>query len=296
MRRELSVLTLLTACSGQPDDTGDGVEADTAESAIDEVASTDRVGTYAYAFPESPSTVIFLGDSITAGAGAQNDDESYAELLVNNTSTWPDWDGRDLATRYPGIDVVDVSEGGAQTGTVLNSQIEDFEAAVTLPFEGEALVIITAGGNDLYSVLRNPSGVEERVEKTVNNWREIAEYFLDDERFPDGSTVLMANVYEPTDAVGQYSGCFYGLKSHRCCPICTTPTRNCAAWPSRWASAHSICAGPFWDMASITTTPQPPTTTKRTPPSGWPTTASTPTRGVTTRFEPCFGGRLLGNR
>ena len=77
--------------------------------------------------------------------------------------------------------------------------------------EGEALVIITAGGNDLYSVLRNPSGVEERVEKTVNNWREIAEYFLDDERFPDGSTVLMTNVYEPTDAVGQVDGCFYGL-------------------------------------------------------------------------------------
>ena len=211
MRRVLSVLTLLTACSGQTDDTGDGVESDTAESAIDDEASTDRVGTYAYAFPESPSTVIFLGDSITAGAGAQNDDESYAELLVNNTSTWPDWDGRDLATRYPGIDVVDVSDGGAWTGTVLNSQIEDFEAAVTLPFEGEALVIITAGGNDLYSVLRNPSGVEERVENTVSNWREMAEYFLDDERFPDGSTVLMANVYEPTDAVGQYSGCFYGL-------------------------------------------------------------------------------------
>ena len=136
MRRVLSVLTLLTACSGQTDDTGDGVEADAdnTESAIDDEASTDRVGTYAYAFPESPSTVIFLGDSITAGAGAQNDDESYAELLMNNTSTWPDWDGRDLATRYPGIDVVDVSDGGAWTGTVLNDQLERFEAVKFLSY------------------------------------------------------------------------------------------------------------------------------------------------------------------
>ena len=211
MCRLLLVLSLLTACSDDTDDPSDGVDTGTAEPAINEAASPDRVGTYAHTLPESPSTVIFVGDSITAGAGAQSDDESYARLLVDNTSTWPDWEGIDLATRYPGMDVVDISQGGAWTGTVLNDQIDRFEEQVTLPLEGEALVIITAGGNDLYSVLRNPSGVEERVEKTVSNWREIADYFLDDQRFPDGSRVLMANVYEPTDAVGQYSSCFYGL-------------------------------------------------------------------------------------
>ena len=85
------------------------------------------------------------------------------------------------------------------------------EEQLVLPFDGEVLVVMTAGGNDLQSVLMNPSGVEERLEKTVDNWRKIAEYFLDKERFPDGSTVLMANVYEPTDAVGQVGNCFYGL-------------------------------------------------------------------------------------
>jgi len=201
----LLVLSMLTACSGDADDTS------TADPAIDEAPSSDRVGTYAHALPESPSTVIFLGDSITAGAGASSSDEGYARLLVDNTSTWSDWDGIDLATRYPGIDVVDVSQRGAWTGTVLNDQLDRFEDQVMLPLEGEALVVITAGGNDLQSVLMNPSSVEERVEKTVNNWREMAEYFLDDQRFPDGSTVLMANVYEPTDAEGQVGGCFYGL-------------------------------------------------------------------------------------
>ena len=202
MRRVLLILSPMTACSG---------DIDVFEAAIDEDSSPDRVGTYAHTLPESPGTVIFLGDSITAGAGAPSDEEGYARLLVDSTSAWPDWDGLDLATRYPGIDVVDVSQGGAWTGTVLNDQIDRFEDQVTLPFEGEALVVITVGGNDLQSVLLNPMSVEERVEKTVGNWRETAQYFLDDQRFPDGATVLMANVYEPTDAEGQVGTCFLGL-------------------------------------------------------------------------------------
>ena len=209
MRSTILVSALLFACGGDKEDTSD--DADSFRPAIDEANSPDRVGTYAHTLPDSPSTVIFLGDSITAGAGAQNADKKYASLLVNNTDDWPEWDGIDLATRYPGIEVVDVSQGGSWTGTVLNEQIGRFEDQLTLPFEGEALVVITVGGNDLQSVLLNPSGVDERIEKTVGNWREMAEYFLDAQRFPDGSTVLMANVYEPTDAVGQVGNCFYGL-------------------------------------------------------------------------------------
>ena len=72
-------------------------------------------------------------------------------------------------------------------------------------------MIMTVGGNDLQSVFLNPSIVEERLEKTVRNWRRISEYFLDEQRFPDVATVLFANVYEPTDAVGQAGDCFYGL-------------------------------------------------------------------------------------
>lgn len=198
---------LLLACRGAIKDSS----VDALQPAIDETTGTDRVGTYAHTLPLSPETVIFLGDSITAGAGAWSEDEDYASLLVNNTNAWPDWNGIDLATRHPGIDVVDVSSSGAWTGTVINTQFDRLEDQLTLPLEGEALVIITVGGNDLQSVLLNPAGVEERLENTVNNWGKIAGYFLDEQRFPDGSTVLMANVYEPTDAVGQVDDCFYGL-------------------------------------------------------------------------------------
>lgn len=206
MRSMMLLFALLSACSGS------GVE-DSAifKPEISETPIGDRIGTYAHTLPKSPKTVIFLGDSITAGAGSPGVDEDYVKLLVNNTSTWPDWNGKDLSSRYPGIEVVDVSESGSWTGTVLNEQIPRFEEEVTLPFEGEVLVVLTVGGNDLQSVLLNPSIVEERLEKTVDNWRKIAEYFLDEQRFPNGSTVLMANVYEPTDAVGQAENCFYGF-------------------------------------------------------------------------------------
>ena len=206
MRSMILLPALLSACHGETDAT-----SQIFRPAIAEASNPERVGTYAHRLPNSPQTVIFLGDSITAGAGAWSDDEDYASLLVNNTNAWPDWDGIDLATRYPGISVVDVSKGGSWTGTVLNNQIDRLEEQVALPFAGEVLVIITVGGNDLQSVLLNPSGVQARIEKTVDNWRKIAEYFVDEQRFPDGSTLLMANVYEPTDAVGQVDNCFYGL-------------------------------------------------------------------------------------
>ena len=207
MRSMILMSTLLLSCRVDTKDTS----ANSFQPAIDETSSPDHVGTYAHTLPNSPNTVIFLGDSITAGSGSPGDDEDYVRLLVNNTTTWPDWDGKDLATRYPGIEVVDVSKSGSWTGTVLNDQIERLEEQVVYPFGGEALVVITVGGNDLQSVLLNPSTVEDRLEKTVDNWKQIAEYFLDEQRFPDGSTVLMANVYEPTDAVGQAGSCFYGF-------------------------------------------------------------------------------------
>ena len=150
---------LLIACRGEAKDTG----KDSFRPAINEASNRDRVGTYAHTLPIFPETVIFLGDSITAGAGAGNDDEDYASLLVNNSNTWPDWDGIDLATRYPDIDVVDVSNGGAWTGTVLNDQIDRLEEQVSLPLAGETLVV-NVGGNDLQSVLLNPSEVEQRLE------------------------------------------------------------------------------------------------------------------------------------
>ena len=211
MRSPALVSVLLLGCADPKEDPHGGADSAAFVPALAEASGTDRVGSYAHTLPDAPRTVIFLGDSITAGAGAPGTEEDYARLLVHNAPTWPDWEGRDLASRYPGIGVVDVSEGGAWTGTVLGDQLDRFEEQVSLPLEGEALVIMTVGGNDLQSVLLDPGAVDERVDKTVDNWAEIAAYFLDEDRFPDGSTVLLANVYEPTDGVGQAAGCFYGL-------------------------------------------------------------------------------------
>ena len=71
MRSPLLLSTLLLACGGSDADTSTGSDTHTFAAAIDEAPGPDRVGTYAHALPNAPSTVIFLGDSITAGAGAQ---------------------------------------------------------------------------------------------------------------------------------------------------------------------------------------------------------------------------------
>ena len=98
MRSIILLSTFLFACRVDSKDTSDN----SFQPAIDETSSPDRVGTYAHRLPDSPDTVIFLGDSITAGAGSPGDDEDYVRLLVNNTIN-TDWDGKDLATRYQGL-------------------------------------------------------------------------------------------------------------------------------------------------------------------------------------------------
>ena len=111
MRSIILLSALLFACRGDTDDSSDGVDSDTFRPAIDESPEPDRVGTYAHTLPESPKTVIFLGDSITAGAGAWSDEEDYASLLVNNPNAWSEWDGMNRSCSFsPGWNLAPMSK------------------------------------------------------------------------------------------------------------------------------------------------------------------------------------------
>ena len=81
MRTPFLLSALLLACGGTTKDRREVAASEVFEPAIDEAPSPDRVGTYAHVLPEFPSTVIFLGDSITAGTGAPSAEERYASLL-----------------------------------------------------------------------------------------------------------------------------------------------------------------------------------------------------------------------
>lgn len=202
-------LAPLVGCTGEGDLPGEG------DSAEDSNADP-KVHTY---IPDGyrasdPKRVIFLGDSITERYGASEDALAYTSLLVeNDAQTWPDQDGQDLATAYPELtEVVDVSRGGATTETLLDSQIGKLDDQMSFPAEGESLVVMTIGGNDITGLMLSGStDYSEPLQAIQDNLRAIVESFQDPDRFPDGAFLYVTNVYDPSDGTGQADECFYGL-------------------------------------------------------------------------------------
>ena len=193
--------------------------ADAADTGEDEdTGSVDRdplVGSYFpedYA-PESLARIIFVGDSITAGNGATKNGRAYTELLEeNDDDEWPDATWLDLAGIYESPpDVIDDSRAGATTSSLVLQQLDYVTEDLGDTVSGPTAVVVTIAGNDVQGLLWNTEDTEKTVEKIIKNLDKFYDYFEDPVRFPDGAYVYLANVYEPSDNVGQADECFYGL-------------------------------------------------------------------------------------
>jgi lysophospholipase L1-like esterase len=125
-----------------------------------------------------------------------------ASLLARNDEhVWPEFTGRDPATGFPGIDFRPLAVDGATTESVLGDQLDALPPADP---RAEALVTLTAGGNDLLGLIggsdrAGSAGVRailDRLERILEALRH---------RLPR-ALVLVANVYDPTDGTGDLEG------------------------------------------------------------------------------------------
>jgi lysophospholipase L1-like esterase len=125
-----------------------------------------------------------------------------ASLLArNNDQVWPEFAGRDLATRCPGIEARMLAADGATTRSVLAGQLG---ALRSLDRDAETLVTLTAGGNDLLALIGAPdTDGRAGVRNTLENVGAIIDGVQEHIR---RATVLIANVYDPTDGSGDLDG------------------------------------------------------------------------------------------
>jgi lysophospholipase L1-like esterase len=159
----------------------------------------------------SVSLLLVAGDSIGVGAGASSPSLSYASLLHHNDArAWPKATGHDLTMAGgAAVQQLNLSRSGATTADTLarvRRHLGEHPGPLTA---GHAVVTVTTGGNDLKNsflgaMMAKAPGqraaiMASALQKTRADVATLCDVLQDGARFPGGVTVMLANVYDPSD-------------------------------------------------------------------------------------------------
>ena len=169
------------------------------------VASTAFTGVWT----ERPVVLLGLGDSITRGYGVEAH-QSYFGLLVRNDDIGhPDMAGCDLASVLPALEVHNFAVDYATTREHTDAQLPRIP---TYPPATYGIVVITSGGNDLIHDYGRTqprdgamygAGYRDAVPWVDAMQKRLAAIIAGvAAKFPGGCDVFLANIYDPTDGVG----------------------------------------------------------------------------------------------
>jgi lysophospholipase L1-like esterase len=154
--------------------------------------------------------LVGMGDSITAGLGARSLQQSYFQrLVVNPEDEYDDMRGLCLSVVLPQLE----SENFAISGTTsLQHASLVREKLETQPADVFGLIVLTTGGNDLiHNYGRTPpregamyGATLAQAESWIANFETRLGEMLDTiaKRFPGGCEIYLADIYDPTDGVG----------------------------------------------------------------------------------------------
>jgi len=153
--------------------------------------------------------LIGVGDSITAGFGATAG-HSYFDLLQRNDDTnYPDMKMCDLRHVLPNLTAENLSVSYTVSEQHLKDQMQRLKG-YSAGMHG--IVVITSGGNDLIHDYGRTSPRDgamygcsyQQALQWKENFRRRLQGILEavSNRFPGGCDIFLANIYDPTDEVG----------------------------------------------------------------------------------------------
>lgn len=159
---------------------------------------------------ERPVLMVGLGDSVTAGLGAKSLDHSYFQRLIKNPpDEYAEMEGICLSKVMPNLESVNLAISGSTSLHHLEVLEENLETQSTEVF---GLIVMTTGGNDLiHNYGQSPPREGAMYGATLQEAKPWIEGFetrlntmldLIDERFPGGCEIFLADIYDPTDGVG----------------------------------------------------------------------------------------------
>lgn len=154
--------------------------------------------------------LLGLGDSVTAGLGASSPDRSLFNRLVRNPADeFPAMRGVNLSAVLPNLEYENLAVSGSTSIHHARVILEQLEPQAPDVF---GLIVMTTGGNDLiHSYGQRPpregamyGASLEQARPWIRNFEERLGAMLDaiQDKFPGGSEVYLADIYDPTDGVG----------------------------------------------------------------------------------------------
>jgi lysophospholipase L1-like esterase len=154
--------------------------------------------------------LVGIGDSITAGLGADSPDHTFFNRLVRNPDDeYADMRNVCLSAVIPNLETENLALSGTtskQHLDVVNERLPQQDPDVF------GLVVITTGGNDLiHNYGRLPprecamyGATLAQAAPWIDRFKQRLSTILDTiiARFPGGCEIYLANIYDPTDSVG----------------------------------------------------------------------------------------------
>jgi lysophospholipase L1-like esterase len=142
---------------------------------------------------------VALERDVTAGNVAPLGAASL--LFRNDDARWPEEQGADLVTRYPGVELRNLASDGATIGDVFGEQLPQLEEN-----EDDTLITLTVGGNDLLSAFANRPRAS-LLEAIARDVAEAYEFLVDAlRRARPNALIVLSTIYDPSDRLGRIPG------------------------------------------------------------------------------------------
>ena len=161
--------------------------------------------------------LLGIGDSVTAGFGVDAPYNYVSRLLVNPPNEFPEMQGLCLQAVLPNITLQNIS----MSGSTSLQHVAHIEDDTRFPVQAEnvfGIVVMTTGGNDLiHNYGQTPpregamyGATLEQAGPWIENFRERLDGMVADinAKFPGGCLIFLADIYDPTDGVGDAPSVF----------------------------------------------------------------------------------------
>jgi len=153
--------------------------------------------------------LLGIGDSVTTGYGAPSDKGYFARLFANPPDEFPDMQGKSLSSVLPHLSKLDVAIEGTTSHECLSLCLPNVPVQNADTF---GIVVMTTGGNDIiHNYGRTPpreyamyGATLAQAQPWIEDFRSELNLILDQiaAKFPGGCEFYIANIYDPTDGIG----------------------------------------------------------------------------------------------